>query len=123
MKKNNKPQNPYRCSDGHCVLLVRTRFIGMSTNGGCRCSRQMTTSNPSLEHLGVFLQGIRWLTSEIESGDKIEELSAELVNPPLDTDCSGGYDGGMSFGPEAFDLQNNDFLCKAINLKTCGYGI
>lgn len=52
-------QNPHRCPDGNCVLLVPGAPVGMHTNGGCRCLRDPRG------HEGVRVRaGIAWLAAQ-----------------------------------------------------------
>jgi hypothetical protein len=49
-------QNPYRCGDTGCVLLVPGAPVGMGTNGGCRC-----LCDPKGDRRVRVRAGIRWL--------------------------------------------------------------
>lgn len=51
-------QNPYRCSDGGCVLNVPGAPTGQHTNGGCKCLHHDSPETRRRVH-----QGIRWLAS------------------------------------------------------------
>lgn len=54
-------QNPHRCSDGACVLLLRHLPAGMGTNGGCRCLPRLSDPMTRVR----VRQGIRWLAERI----------------------------------------------------------
>lgn len=53
-------QNPHRCSDGGCILLVPGAPVGMSTNGGCRCLK-----DPVGATRVRVRKGIRWLAERV----------------------------------------------------------
>jgi len=55
-------QNPHRCSDNACVLLVPGVHRGMGTNGGCRCLHHRMTPNDVVK----TRKGVRWLADEVE---------------------------------------------------------
>lgn len=55
-------QNPHRCSDGNCVLLVPGAPAGMHTNGGCRCLR-----DPRGHEAVRVRSGIAWLAAQASS--------------------------------------------------------
>ena len=54
-------QNPYRCSDNGCVLLVRGRPRGVGTNGGCHCLSECR----DIETRRRVQRGIRWLSDAV----------------------------------------------------------
>lgn len=55
-------QNPHRCSDGGCVLLVPGAPVGASTNGGCKCLHSPT----GYESVRVR-KGIAWLAARADA--------------------------------------------------------
>lgn len=55
------------CSDGYCVI---EKTVGMHTNGGCSCLR-------NLDFLGMRRVGVMLKTAQIMA-DRIEALAAEL---------------------------------------------
>lgn len=54
-------QNPYRCSDNACILLVPGVPKGMGTNGGCRCLPNHMDPNTRVR----VRKGIRWLAEQV----------------------------------------------------------
>jgi hypothetical protein len=50
-------QNPHRCSDNGCVMLVPGVPKGVGTNGGCKCLASLDAP----ESRGRVRRGIRWL--------------------------------------------------------------
>lgn len=65
----DRPQNPHRCSDNGCVLLVQSRSSGMGTNGGCNCIPRPGRVWDAEDRTRVRL-GLRWLTQELARMDK-----------------------------------------------------
>lgn len=49
------------CSDGGCI--IRDNSVGMHTNGGCNCARELSRHNVGRE----AYQTILWLRSELST--------------------------------------------------------
>ena len=54
-------QNPYRCSDNACVLLMPDAPRGTGTNGGCKC---LSDIRPHGTRHRVR-SGVRWLRERL----------------------------------------------------------
>jgi len=60
-------QNPHRCTDVGCILLRPGAFVGMSTNGGCTCRKEMA-SKGGIDHVTRrrIIQGVLWLRDQLK---------------------------------------------------------
>ena len=94
-------QNPHRCFDGACVLLVPGTTRGMGTNGGCRCMPLKTTPNERVK----LRAGVRWLAEEVE------RLRGEL-----DAFTTKGTALGDRLRGEGL---SNCWTCKLLNGDSC----